>query len=197
MQGFVEPIVSMKKSRSIEIPLKVTIRRAIGALLSPKQRKKLVWGREFLASWSVALGSEVGREGLQQLLWNQLGRRMPSSPTLYFGDYTYYLPAQEEVDAIWADSGLRDMQRDVINRFDCDDYAWAFKGHCSRWGYYRPDWGERGICVAYVSGAFGWSGSNHAAILFVNDQGEVRLFEPKNGTTHFLDECGSINALLL
>ena len=146
----------------------------------------------------TAPGGEMTRVELEPWLREVLKPVLVPEPKLYFGDTVYYLPTVSEVQDAWDGSGLRDLTS-TPQRFDCDDFAFAFKGHCSRFAYFRGDWRLCGLCVGFVSGLL-WRPGRHAASLYVgyhNGAADVRLFEPGNGTPHTLAECREITGLFI
>ena len=152
-----------------------------------------------------ARGGEMMRSDLEKWLWGTpqtpgvLTPFLETGATFYLGDRVYYLPTTQDVCDAWAASDLGKLIW-TPQRFDCDDFAFAFKGHCSRVAYFRGDWKLCGFCLGFVSGLFGWAPGRHAAALFVTyDQGvtEVKFLEPADGTLHTLAECTKIYALFI
>lgn len=191
---------------------------ATGILLSPADQKRLtprqveqlaalqsakILPAEDMAALVTRLprqatGGEMARTELEPWLREVLKPVLVPEPKWYFGDTVYYLPTAQDVQTAWAGSGLGDLIS-TPQRFDCDDFAFAFKGHCSRFAYFRGDWKLCGLCVGFVSGLL-WRQGRHAASLYVgydNGVADVRLFEPGNGTPHTLAECREISGLFI
>lgn len=130
------------------------------------------------------------RDDLVEWLKTELKPLLVTETLFYFGDMRYYLPTKPDITGAWAGSGL-DVLISTPQRFDCDDFAFAFKGHCSRFAYVRGDWSLCGLCLGFVSGLFGWRSGRHAANLVVNyadGTPEVNFIEPSTGRFHALTE---------
>lgn len=145
-----------------------------------------------------ANGQEADRDTIMKVVNNQLVSRLgtPLQAIFPLSDDLYYLPKDYEVERIWRHSRLRSLAY-KIERFDCDDYAFAFKGTCSRYAYIRNDWKRHGIAVGIAAGRFAGTAGNHVVNIFVNAEGKIRFIDAAVGIPMDATFCQQLNALII
>jgi hypothetical protein len=173
-------------------PDSLNVKPAQGWLLTPKARGLANLTTKSFPPAARGEGVEVDRSDLEGWLLAKIRGRQPLEPDTYFGDDNYYLPSGAEVRTIWQSAKLAELEfKD--QKFDCDDFAWAMKGHASRYAYLQDEW-RLGIGIGFVTGYL-WR-PNHAANFFIQGQ-ELCFLEPRYGTLYTLNDCTSIRGLFL
>jgi hypothetical protein len=152
------------------------------------------WGWLQLSAFSKVERSEVCRFSLHKLL-------LPTSkvaaliketwPNVSLGykpmtvDHYYEAISDQHARAIWYNSGLSQYNYKP-EVFDCDDFAMAYKSQASKDAYDQNALFPYAVGIVY--------GSNdrraHAANLFIDQQGRLRLIEPQNRNVSRASEWG-------
>lgn len=107
------------------------------------------------------------------------------------GDAEYYLPTEEEVKAIVANS-LKTRRTYAPNSYDCEDFAFVLKSHFCQAAYCRG--GELGsaYCMGIVWGEGLWTGNKgepHAMNWVITSCHYLLLIEPQTGEMHWMKDA--------
>lgn len=94
----------------------------------------------------------------------------------YYTDHYYETIADEQMGEIYKEMKAWGVKYQE-NIFDCDDFAFVYKAFASYHAYKsKPSWAYAvGLIMAKTSD------SGHAAIVFVTQAGEIKIFEPQTG----------------
>lgn len=141
-------------------------------------------------------GTVVPTSSLDGLVRKILDGKFGPDPGIRFGDGSFYLPTQAEVEQILSASAL-DRRQWLAERFDCDDFAYVLKGEMSVHTYETADL-KFGLCVGMVWGNFDWVDGFHAVNWFIANDQVLRFIEPQSDTVYDTTHClGQISLLLV
>jgi hypothetical protein len=114
-----------------------------------------------------------------------------------FSDNRFYLPTLEETRQI-IDSNPIPPAQYVSQSFDCDDYAFAFKGLVALHGRKLHEL-QTSVCIGIAWGRFTWIPASpfHAVNWVLTRGGTFRWIEPQNGRLYPVDRCVSRSLTLL
>jgi hypothetical protein len=113
-----------------------------------------------------------------------------------FSDNEFYLPTRAEIEMLLAERPIRKARvRD--ESFDCDDFAFVFKGMVALEGR-DLDHVTSSMCVGIAWGYFRWIPDTfHAVNWALVDDSEFVWIEPQDGTIHPVDASESGLSLLI
>lgn len=117
-----------------------------------------------------------------------------------FSDPRYYLPTMAEFELV---AGLSTVRVDNVTsnapHFDCDDFAFAFKGRlCLHTNNMIAL--EASLCVGIAWAEFRWAAGFHACNWVLTSDGTLLWYEPQSGFPRHIydvDECIKASLRLL
>ncbi|WP_434425615.1 lectin MOA-related protein [Nannocystis pusilla] len=134
---------------------------------------------------------------LDRLIRTTLAGRLTEAALLRFGADSYYLPSRRELALILRESQA-DRKAHMLERYDCDDFAYAIKGEMTAHAY---DTGELryGLCVGLAWGRFDWLPTEaHAINWAITSDEAVWFIEPQTDDIYPFERCvGGIRLLLV
>lgn len=144
----------------------------------------------------LLMGTYKSLEVVKQRLGTQLSSYwMGGRNYAGFGDNEYYLPDPEEVLALLGQIVITPPSF-ASQRFDCDDYAFVFKGMVSLLAR-DSDNLTASPCIGLAWGEFGWMGEVfHACNWVLDSSNALRWIEPQTMVLYNLEECIGLNLLI-
>lgn len=144
-----------------------------------------------------APGRIATSEWLGRLIRTTLAAKLTPTALLRFGDNSYYLPSRRELALILRESQA-DRKQHMLERYDCDDFAYAVKGEMTAHAY---DVGELryGLCVGLAWGRFDWMTVAGQAVNWAITCDEAMWFiEPQTDDIFPCERCtGGLELLLV
>lgn len=137
-------------------------------------------------------GEVLELDKLKRKLGTRLRKYRKGARTKYsgFADREYYLPTYDELAGLVAGHPVEPADF-FGERFDCDDYAFVFKGSLCL--HARDVAVAAGLPAPLAVGIawahFDWVNGLHAVNVAIDDDRDVYWIEPQDGTIHELDAC--------
>lgn len=150
-----------------------------------------------LAAEMVCSGRVATSQWLDQLIRARLTDKFTHAAVLRFGDECYYLPSRRELALILRES-QPERRRHMLERYDCDDFAYAIKGEMTAHAWETDDL-RYGLCVGLAWGRFDWMPvAGHAVNWAVTSDEALWFIEPQTDDIYPHERCtGGIRLLIV